>query len=312
MLRPRAYNADMSVGYNHQLFLLPFDHRASFVHGLLHEDGTPTNEEIETVKKLKRLIYQGFLRAVTLGVPKTDAGILVDETFGAEILLEAREAGFATCLPIEKSGQDEFELEYAQDFAEHITAFEPTFVKALIRYNPEGDAALNERQAVRLKSVTEFCHSHGYKFLLEVLVPARPEQLEAVHGDKAEYDKKIRPQLTVRLIQELQAAGVDPDVWKLEGFDAETDYRSITQQIKSGDRNGVGLIILGRDADEAQVDQWLAAGRPVPGVTGFAVGRTIFREPLEQFLTGERSADQVSDVVAERFLHYYRVFSATD
>lgn len=302
----------MSAGYNHQLFLLPFDHRASFIHGLLHEEAEPTAAEIETVKKLKRLIYQGFLQAVTLGVPKTAAGILVDETFGAEILLQAREAGFATCLPVEKSGQDEFQLEYGDDFAAHIERFNPTFVKALIRYNPEGDAALNERQAARLKRVTEFCHSHGYKFLLEVLVPARPEQLEAVHGDKVEYDKKVRPQLTVRLIQELQDAGVDPDVWKLEGFSAEADYRSITQQIKSGDRNNVGLIILGRDADEAQVDHWLMAGRPVPGVTGFAVGRTIFKEPLEQFLAGELSADQVSATIAQRFLHYSQVFSGTD
>lgn len=302
----------MSAGYNHQLFLLPFDHRASFIHGLLHEEAEPTAAEIETVKKLKRLIYQGFLQAVTLGVPKTAAGILVDETFGAEILLQAREAGFATCLPVEKSGQDEFQFEYGTDFAEHITHFQPTFAKALIRYNPEGDVELNLRQAKRLAQLGEFCQQHGYKFLLEVLVPALPAQLEVVHGDKAQYDKKTRPQLTVRLIKELQDNGAEPDVWKLEGLNAESDYRSVTEQIQTDGRTNVGLIILGRDADEAQVDQWLMAGRTVPGVTGFAVGRTIFKEPLEQFLAGELSADQVSATIAQRFLHYSQVFSGTD
>ena len=88
-----------------------------------------------------------------LGVPKHKAAILVDEQFGSAILRDAASNGYTTACPVEKSGQEEFDFEYGEEFAKHVEAFHPTFCKVLVRYNPEGDPALNARQAARLQSV---------------------------------------------------------------------------------------------------------------------------------------------------------------
>jgi myo-inositol catabolism protein IolC len=96
---------------------------------------------------------------LTKGVPRGAAGILVDEQFGAAILRDARQNGFITCAPAEKSGQEEFQFEYGDRYAEHIADFKPTFVKVLVlvRYNPESDEAMNRRQAARLRELAETC-----------------------------------------------------------------------------------------------------------------------------------------------------------
>ena len=104
------------------------------------------------------MIYDAFRKAVQTGVPKEKAGILVDEQFGAAILRDAAAEGYITACPAEKSGQDEFDFEYGDDFAAHIEAFAPTFCKVLVRYNPEGDRELNRRQAARLKRLSDYLH----------------------------------------------------------------------------------------------------------------------------------------------------------
>src|SRR5207248_701468 len=114
--------------------------------------------------------YDGFKQAVEDGVPKDKAGILVDEQFGTAILRDAAKNGYVTACPAEKSGQDEFDFEYGEDFAKHIEAFNPTFCKVLVRYNPEGDKTLNQRQAARLKRLSDYLHGKGRsRFMFELL-----------------------------------------------------------------------------------------------------------------------------------------------
>ena len=175
---------------------------------------------------MKRVIYDGFKAALAGGVPSAKAGILVDEQFGADILRDAAKHGYVTACPAEKSGQDEFDFEYGEDFAHHIETFRPTFCKVLVRYNPEGDPAMNRRQAERLKRLSDYLHSGGRaEFMFELLVPATPAQLERSGGDKKEYDRELRPELMVGAITELQDAGIEPDVWKIEGIDRRRGLR---------------------------------------------------------------------------------------
>ncbi len=134
----------------------------------------------------------------------------MDEQFGAAILADAAKHGYSTACPAEKSGQDEFDFEYGEDFAKHIEAFQPTFCKVLVRYNPEGDKALNQRQAARLKRLSDYLHAKSQsKFMFELLVPAEKAQLDRVKGDKKAYDLQLRPGLMVEAIQQLQDAGVE-------------------------------------------------------------------------------------------------------
>src|ERR1700722_5769120 len=150
----------MTVGYDQPLYILPFDHRGSFQTKMFGWKGALTPEQTAEIAATKQVIYDGFKAVVAGGLPKEKAGILVDEQFGAAILRDANKHGFLTACPAEKSGQDEFDFEYGEDFGKHIEIFNPTFCKVLVRYNPEGDPTLNQRQAARLKRLSDYLHSN--------------------------------------------------------------------------------------------------------------------------------------------------------
>src|SRR5438309_7475824 len=163
----------MNIGFDRPLYILPFDHRGSFQTKMFGWKGTLTAAQTAEIAATKQVIYDGFKAAVAAGVPKQKAGILVDEQFGAAILRDAAKNGYSTCCPAEKSGQDEFDFEYGEEFGQHIEAFNPTFCKVLVRYNPESDKSLNQRQAARLKRLSDYLHGKGRsKFMFELLVPA--------------------------------------------------------------------------------------------------------------------------------------------
>ena len=212
-------------GFNKPLYILPFDHRASFQKKMFGWDGALTPEQTASIATAKRVIYDGFLAAVNAGVAKEKAGILVDEQFGAAILQDARAAGYITCCPAEKSGQEEFDFEFGEQFAEHIEAFHPTFCKVLVRYNPEGDPEVNRTQASRLRRLSDYLRGGTSRslFMFELLVPAEKDELDQVHGDTRAYDLQLRPGLMEKAIGEMQNAGVEPDVWKVEGLDRRED-----------------------------------------------------------------------------------------
>ena len=282
------------------IYLLAFDHRGSFQKKLLGIPGEPTQEEVARIEEAKALIFAGFRKALDSGLPREGTGILVDEQFGAAIARDALALGVQLAMPVEKSGQDEFDFEYGDDFGEHIAAFEPTWAKVLVRFNAEGDGAMNARQAERLARLGEWLHSTGRKFLFELLVPAEPAQLESVGGDGDRYDRELRPDLMIRAIEECQQAGVEPDVWKIEGLDARDDCVRIAETARAGGREHVTCVVLGRGGDESKVIAWLETGAGVPGFVGFAVGRTIWWDPLEAWLAGQ-SADEAAETIAANY-----------
>jgi myo-inositol catabolism protein IolC len=256
-----------------------------------------------------QVIYDSFKDAVTAGVPKEKAGILVDEQFGAAILHDAAAQGYVTACPAEKSGQDEFDFEYGEYFAKHIEAFGPTFCKVLVRYNPEGDEALNQRQSARLKSLSDYLHSGSHRlFMFELLVPAEQAQLDSVKGDKKAYDLEIRPGLMVKAIEQLQDAGVEADVWKIEGLDRREDCEKIVVAARRNGRDKLRCIVLGRGEDDKKVHQWLATAARTPGFIGFAVGRTVFWEPLVEMRDKKILLDAAVDEVARRYQALVDIF----
>ena len=297
------------TGYTKDLFILPFDHRSSFLKKMFEVEGrAPTDEEIEKVKKAKEIIYQGFKKALSQGIPRESSAILVDEQFGDELLRDAHENGFIVILTTEKSGQKEFDFEYGDEFDQHIKKYNPTFIKALVQYNPEGEKELNARQREKLALLTKFAHENGYKLLIEPLIPATVEQLAKFGGDPGRYDQEARPFLTSRVIAEMQEAGVDPDVWKLEGMARAEDYQMAVKQARVDGRDNVGIVILGRAAEASVVENWLKVGARVPGVIGFAIGRTIFWDPIIQFEEEKINEDEAAEIIGKRFLHYYHIF----
>lgn len=285
----------MNAG-NGKLLILAFDHRGSFMSKMFGIKGNPTEEEAKTISDYKRIVYDGFVRAV--GSRTEGKGILVDEQFGSQILTDAKKMGITFAMPCEKSGQDEFDFEY-ENFQQHIEKFSPSFIKVLVRLNPEGDAGMNSRQLARLKMLNDYLKQSGRKFLFELLVPASETQLNSA-GDQASYDAEMRPGLMVKSMRIIQDAGVEPDIWKLEGVDRSEHSKALVKQAKAGARQA-GIITLGRGESREKVAEWLKVGARIPGVMGFAVGRTIFWEPLEGYKNRKWNRDEAVRMIADNY-----------
>jgi 5-dehydro-2-deoxygluconokinase len=289
-------------GFTKDLFIMPFDHRGSFAEKLFGIKGRqPTPEETKEISLYKRTIYNGFKHAIANGVPKDKAGILVDEQFGSEIIADAKKGGYMTAVCAEKSGQDEFDFEYGKEYGAHIAKLGVTFVKVLVRYNPEGDKVGNERQLGRLKELSDYCHKNGNKFMFELLVPATKDQL-AKAGSQGDYDSKMRPSLMATAMKQIQDFGVEPDLWKLEGVENQEDCRKVADTARNAShRKEVGVILLGRGENSEKVKHWLTTAAKVPGLIGFAVGRTIFWEPLKGVKDGKWSHEEAAKMVGQNY-----------
>jgi myo-inositol catabolism protein IolC len=299
----------MALGYDGKLYILAFDHRGSFQKKMFGIEGDPTPEQTATITDAKRLIFEGMEKAVERGVDGSSAGVLVDEQFGGDVPKLAREHGLALAMPVEKSGQDEFDFQYGADFGAHIEKFDPQFSKVLVRYNPDGDAEMNARQVARLKELADWLHDHDRKFLFELLVPAEPAQLEAVGGDGERYDAELRPELMRRTIEVFQNAGVEVDIWKIEGVDAREDAEMLVEQTRQGEgRENVVSVLLGRGASDEKVDHWLRQAAPVDGFVGFAIGRSIWWDALKGFLSGDLEREAAADRIADNYLRFIKVY----
>jgi 5-dehydro-2-deoxygluconokinase len=299
----------MTIGFDKPLYVLPFDHRATFYNKMFGWKGTPNPEQAAQVAAAKQVIYDGFQDAIAAGVPKERAGILVDEQFGSAILRDSAKKGYFTACPAEKSGLAEFDFEYGEDFAKHIESLQPTFCKVLVRYNPEGNSALNERQSARLKLLSDYLHAKGRcLYMFELLVPAEQEQLDRLKGDKKAYDLEVRPRLMVEAIQQLQDAGVEPDLWKIEGLDRSEDCEKIVAAARRGGRDKVGCIVLGRGEDDKKVREWLETAAPVEGFIGFAVGRTAFWDPLVAWRDNKLTRQDAVKEISRRYQQFVEIF----
>jgi myo-inositol catabolism protein IolC len=285
------------LGYDERLYILAFDHRGSFEKMV---------GDVERVPGAKTLIWEGFQRAVEQGAPKQFAGVLVDGQYGRDVAREAKAGGYKLAMPVEKSGQNEFDFEYGDRFGEKIEEFDPDFSKVLVRYNPEGDRAMNERQVEKLRRLSEWLHEHHRKYLFELLVPAEDAQLAAVEGDTDRYDTELRPALMMEAILQLQNGGVEADIWKIEGIDDREACNEIAQLVRREGRDHVSCVVLGRGASDQKVDEWLRAASGLEGYIGFAIGRSIFGESVKAYAGDPDAFDR--DAAVEKIARNYRRF----
>jgi myo-inositol catabolism protein IolC len=296
------------LGYANKLFILPFDHRSSFAKLFGFINPKLSSEEKKTISNAKEMIYTAFKKAIEQEIPKEQAAILIDEEYGDKIIRDAKNCNYNVILTTEKSGQKEFAFEYEDDFQKHIEKYRPQIVKALIHYNPNDDPLSKMRQQQKLEILSKYCHENSYKFLLEILVPPTDTQLKAVNDDRNLYDLGIRPNLTVKAIEELQSAGIEPDIWKVEGMENEDNYKIVALQTRKEGRDNVGIVILGRAENQGNVEKWIRSGSKINGVIGFAIGRTVFWEPLSEYKNGKIEKEKAIEIISNNFLHFYHIF----
>jgi myo-inositol catabolism protein IolC len=303
----------MALGYDGKLYILAFDHRGSFQKKMFGIEGDPTPEETDTISDAKKLIFEGMEKAVDRGLDPATAGVLVDEQFGGDIPDLAVKRGLSLTMPVEKSGVDEFQFQYGDDFPAHIEKYDLLASKVLVRYNPDGDPEMNERQTERLKELADWLHANDRKFLFELLVPAEQEQLDSVDGDTDRYDAELRPELMRRTIEHFQNEGVEVDIWKIEGVDTREDAQMLSDQARKGEgRENVKSVLLGRGASDDKVDHWLRVAAPVEGFIGFAIGRSIWWDALKGFLDESMERDAASDLIADKYLRFVKVYEEAE
>ena len=302
----------MTLGYDQKLYILAFDHRGSFQKKFFGIQGEPDAEQTAIIADAKHLIFEGVLQAVGSGADASITGVLVDEQFGSTVPEEARARGLKLAMPAERSGQNMFDFQYGDDFGEHIERFDPDFTKVLVRYNPDGDAEENRVQLGKLKRLSDWLQQHGRKFLFELLVPAEDDQLASVGGDADRYDAELRPELMRRAIADIQDADIVVDIWKIEGVDERSDCEMLVKQARSGGRDGVVCVVLGRGADDDKVDQWLQAAAPVDGFVGFAIGRSIWWDPLKAYVDGKIERSAGAKQIAENYLRFVQVYERAE
>jgi myo-inositol catabolism protein IolC len=303
----------MALGYDGKLYILAFDHRGSFQKKMFGIEGDPTPEETEIISDAKKLIFEGMEKAVEQGLDAKSAGVLVDEQFGSDIPELAAKHGLSLTMPAEKSGQNEFDFQYGDDFPAHISKYDLLATKVLVRYNPDGDAEMNERQTKRLKRLANWLHDNDRLFLFELLVPAEPEQLESVGGDEDRYDAELRPELMRRAIEHFQNEGVEVDIWKIEGVDTQADAQMLSDQARKGEgRENVKSVLLGRGASDDKVDHWLREAAPVDGFIGFAIGRSIWWDALKGFLDKSLSREEAAEKIAANYLRFIKVYEEAE
>lgn len=261
-----------NLGYTKPLFILAFDHQSTF-----------EKEGIANISELKSIIYEGFKKSLA---SIQNAAILIDEKYGDSILKDAKSNSYIIALKVEKSGQSEFVFEYGEDFKEHIEKYSPQFAKVVINIKN----GISDLSKANLKRLSDWCHSNNTKLLLEL-----------ISGGNVN--------LILSSIVELQDAGVEPDVWKIEGMESDLDYLSIVEEIKKNGRENVSAVILGRGEDQETVEKWIKAGSKTNGIIGFAIGRTIFWEPLVQLNSGKIEREEAVERISQNYVNFYKLFN---
>ncbi len=283
------------------LYILPFDHRNTFREIVKAKDHSDW-KDVQIIKEYKKMIYFAFKQA---NISRNKAGILVDETYGREILLDAKKQGLIFCYTLEKSGQNEFFFD-KKDYKKRLEFFKPTYAKVLVRYNPEGNKSLNHRQAKRLAQLNAYLKKKKIGFLFELLEIPTEIQLKK-EGSQNVFDHQLRAGLMVKAIRELQKEGLDPDIWKLEGLQDKKSMEAVAKEVLNFNPKA-RIIVLGRGENEKKAEFWIRTAAKVKGVIGFAVGRTVFKQPLLDYRNKKINKQEAINKIAKNYLHFVKIF----
>jgi myo-inositol catabolism protein IolC len=243
---------------------------------------------------MKEMIFDAFLLSIK---NKRDFAILVDEELGENVLLRAKKENIKICLPVEKSGQKELKLEYGDDFQKHIKKFDPEYVKILVRYNPS-NIEINKRQLEVLSKIGNFCRENKYKVLLELLVPKSKEEI-----DIKNYDTLLRYKKTIEAIKEIKAK-IKVSVWKLEGF-SKKQWENVIKSTNKGSK----IVLLGRGEDKSKVSKWMRDASGYKEIIGFAIGRTIFLEPLKEYQNNKSTKEETIKKISDNFNYFINLWT---
>ncbi len=283
------------------LFVLPFDHQT----GLWKAFGWSepiTDEQNALMIETRDITYEGYQYGLSLGIPASDTAILTDDIYGKNVIDNAKKNSHPLIYTLEKSGQPSLVFQH-DDWQDRVLKNKPEWIKTLVRYNPEANRADLDATLVNAKIVSDFAKAHNIPYMIEPLVQPTDTQKEI-----ADFDHTMRPDLTVRMINEIYEAGIFPTVWKIEGSDDIEFYNKSANAIAAHDTNA-RIVVLGRNETIETVSTWMATGAQNDYVIGFAVGRTVFLDAIKKYISKEMTRDQAVQQIGENFYKIYKAFT---
>ena len=282
----------MSDRGNRVLLILAADHRSSLEHDLYGLTAPPTPAQAAQISAAKLLAYEALLDATAWLPAQIQPGVLIGEQYGASVAeLASHSAGAVSlCMPLEASGQEQFSFAYGDDWQRHAGYFAAGHVKVQVRDDPGLDPARREQQARQLGEASAWAAETGRSLILEL-----------------RHDEELRPGHTLQVMDYLQDHGVEPELWMIEGVSRHDDAVAVAAMAQRGGRRAYCLV-GGRNAPDDTVKHWLRVAAPVPGWAGFAIGRSIWRDPLHAHLHHLNTAGEARRRIRAAYLEYARYY----
>ncbi len=283
--RERALRRDVALNHVHwattrrpgpaTIMALAIDHRAQFA-----EIGAAP-ERVAAFKVL------AVAAAVQVAAGRPGFGMLLDGAYGREALFQASAQDLWIARPVEKPGSRPLDFDAADSLGAHLVEWPVTHVaKCLCFYHPDDPEDLRLRQERELKRLFDATRTVGRELLIEIIA-----------GKHGAMDERT----VARVLTRLYKLGIKPDWWKLEPQGSAAAWAAIGDAVRAGDPFCRGIVMLGLEAPVADLARGFRLAADERLVRGFAVGRTIFMQPAEQWLAGQTSDAQATAAMAERF-----------
>ncbi|HEY0857775.1 MAG TPA: 5-dehydro-2-deoxygluconokinase [Albitalea sp.] len=269
-----------------ELAVLAFDHRVQ-----LEELAGRDPSSAQRIAHFKALVARAAVRgAAALPGP----GIIVDDRYGEAVLPQMSGQHWWVARPVELPGSRPLVFECGSQLALAMRAWPTEHVaKCLLAYHPDDPQELRAAQVGQLQALQLACVATDREFLVEVIPPRQMPADE---------------QTLARAMEQIYVAGVRPDWWKLPPQASAAAWESIADVIARCDPHCRGVLLLGLEASEDDLQESFAIAAPHPICRGFAVGRSIFAQAAAAWFKGDCSDDDVIDAVATRYARLIRLW----
>ena len=215
-------------------------------------------------------------------------GTLLDDKYGRDALYAAGALkNFWVAKPIELPGSRPLQFEFTQDLGSRLVEWPVDHcIKVLCFFHPDDAAALRQEQIAKLRSAFDAARKVGRELLVEII---------------AGKNGPLENDTVARALTEIYDAGIKPDWWKLEPQNNVAAWAQTDAVIEARDPLCRGVVLLGLDAPQDQLEAGFKAAKSARTVKGFAVGRTIFADAARAWLDGKISDEEAVADMAKRF-----------
>ena len=285
--------------------MVAFDHRNSLRRDLDRLGVAITDSYLAA---LKMLIWQGIETVLADVATGTDAAVLVNRGHRC-IEAAAMKANVVVAVALEASGCDCLQPDAAgAELAADLRALKGGFGKVLLRWHPADDDSRKRRQLAELRHLAELAHDSGARLLIELLVPPSPADLASIAAADR-YDEVLLPGNQHDAVDEILNAGVVPAMWKLEGH-TDTHTALALADLISSHTPSASILVLGGGVEINELSRSFAGGVDVGAFNGFAVGRSIWWQPIAEFCRGRATAATTQRAIGDNYLAVIETFEA--